>query len=53
MALVFSADFLHTFSIKMFLTKYIPYQLTKFQYQTQFSDKDIKQNAFLSFYLAN
>ena len=33
-ALVFSADFLYTFSIKMFLTKYMPYKLTKFQYQT-------------------
>ena len=30
MELVFSAYFLYTFSIKMFLTKYILYQLTKF-----------------------
>ena len=34
MALASSAYFLYTFFIKMFLTKYIPYQLTKFQYQT-------------------
>ena len=33
MALVFRG-FLYTFSIKTCLTKYIPYQLTKFQYQT-------------------
>ena len=30
MELVFSAYFLYTLSIKMLLTKYIPYQLTKF-----------------------
>ena len=32
--LVFSEGFLYTFSIKTCLTKYVPYQLTKFQYQT-------------------
>ena len=33
-ALVFNADFLYTFSIKMFHTNYIPNNLTRFQYQT-------------------
>ena len=53
MELVFSAGFLYTFSIKTFLTKYIPYQLTKFQYQIWYSYKDEKQNVLLNSYLAN
>ena len=36
MILLFSAGFLYTFSIKTFLTKYIPNQLTSFNVRPNF-----------------
>ena len=50
-------SFLHTFVVMCSLPKLkrcmASYFLSKFQYQTWFPYKDIKQNAFLNFYLAN
>ena len=47
LTLVSAAHFLHISSMKIF-PYLMPYQLTKFQYQTFYTTQDIKQYVFLN-----